>query len=100
MSKASTVSMDRSEIDAMSETRLMLSTVEVARRLGVSLDTVRRLIAYGHLAAVNVGTRTRPRWRVSVADLDAFKQRRETARPPATPRRQARRAAPIRRWVR
>lgn len=46
----------------------MLTTGEVARRLGVSSQTVRRLIAAGELPALQAGKH----YRVKAGDLAAF----------------------------
>lgn len=50
----------------------LLSTHQVAERLGVIEVTVRRWIAAGKLPAGNVRTPDRPLYRVRLADLLAF----------------------------
>jgi excisionase family DNA binding protein len=53
---------------------------DAAERLGFTYRHVRRLIASGQLAAVNIGnTKRGPSWRVSEEALRAFQTRR--ARP-------------------
>ena len=52
--------------------RLLLSTREAAAALGVSRDTVLRLIHGGALAAVDVSVGGRVRVRVRPADLERF----------------------------
>lgn len=47
----------------------LLTVLQVAQRLGVSEDTVRRRIAAGQLAGVKLGYRT---LRVSVAELARY----------------------------
>jgi excisionase family DNA binding protein len=49
----------------------MLSLEEVAYRLGVSVQTVRRLIENGELKGVRVGRQ----WRVRQEDLDDYVRR-------------------------
>lgn len=59
---------------------------QVAMWYGVKADRVRRWILDGELRAINVGDQTRPRWRISPADLEAFEQARANLlkHPPAT----------------
>jgi excisionase family DNA binding protein len=67
-----------------------LTPPAIARRLGVSRDTVLGWIASGELRALNVAPRSsrRPRWRIAPEDLAAFElARAANAPPPATPRR-------------
>ena len=52
----------------------MLTLTEVAGRLGVSVETVRRLIKRGNLKAVKVGNQLR----VREADLDDYIRRAYT----------------------
>ena len=69
----------------------MLTPPQVARRYGVSPDTVRGWIASGKLQAVNVGRGTRPRYRVSVDALKEFDSRRRgNGTPDAPPQRRRR----------
>jgi excisionase family DNA binding protein len=59
-----------------------LSTDEVAERLGISANTVRRLLADGEIRAVaNVGRKATKRLRFSEEAIAAFIERR-TYRPP------------------
>jgi excisionase family DNA binding protein len=69
-----------------------LTTAEVARRLRVGEDKVRRWIARGELAAVNTASTLcgRPRWVVTVESLIAFEQRRSSGPPPKPLRRRKR----------
>lgn len=53
-------------------TEPMLSMTEVARRLGVSPQTIRRLIDDGQLPALNVGMRGRGNFRISPDDFRKF----------------------------
>jgi excisionase family DNA binding protein len=53
-------------------TEPMLSMVEVSRRLGVSPQTVRRLIDDGQLRAINVGMGNRGNFRISQEDFRKF----------------------------
>ena len=56
-----------------------LRTTQVAEALEVSRSTVVTLIRTGELAAINVGTRERPEYRVAGAELEAFLERRRVA---------------------
>jgi excisionase family DNA binding protein len=59
--------------------RTKLTPPELARRWGVSSDKVRAWIESGELRAINLATRPsgRPRYRIDLADVLAFEQRRE-----------------------
>jgi excisionase family DNA binding protein len=71
---------------------------QIAETLGVNAKRVRDWIRDGLLVAVNVGDgKTRPRWRVSEAALDAFLAARSNSSPSTTPRR--RKQPSSRRWV-
>ncbi|MFI5729158.1 helix-turn-helix domain-containing protein [Kribbella sp. NPDC051587] len=52
---------------------------EVAERLRLSDEQVRRLIRRGDLAASNVGTSSRPAYRVSTAAADRYMDERRTS---------------------
>ena len=54
----------------------MLTTSEVAERLGVCSKTVVRLIETGQLPAIDVRVGTVPRWSIAASDLDDFIARR------------------------
>lgn len=57
----------------------MLTSPQAAKLLGVNADKIRAWIASGELQATNVVLRrglARPRWRITEADLAAFKQLR------------------------
>jgi excisionase family DNA binding protein len=49
----------------------LLTTAEVADRLGVTAYTVRRWVADGHLPAVRLPGGTRAQWRFHTADVEA-----------------------------
>lgn len=49
---------------------------EVAEQLGVSPSTVRNLILRGDLAAIDLGLGSHRNFRVSEADLEAFRRSR------------------------
>lgn len=69
---------------------------EAARLLRVKPEKVRAWIAKGELRAVNVGDRTRPRWRIMAADLASFLARRSATPPPKpAPRRRRKQSAGI-----
>lgn len=53
-----------------------LTPAAAAEVAGVSEDTVRAWIERGELTARDVGTRTRPRYRIKLADLEACLARR------------------------
>jgi len=61
--------------------RRAFNVPQVAHMLGISDRQVRRLIAAGHLAAVNTGVEadSAPHWVVPVDALDAFLQARLSA---------------------
>lgn len=50
----------------------LLSTGDIARRLGWSIVKVRTLCESGRLPAVNTSTGDRPRWHVRESDLEHF----------------------------
>lgn len=56
-----------------------LTVAETAERLGVSVDTVHRLIANDELKAIDVSTQpTRRNLRVAVREIEKFEARRGT----------------------
>lgn len=55
-----------------------------AARLGIHVARVLAWIRAGELAAIDVGDRTRPRWRI-LPDAIAQFERRRAAKPPAPP---------------
>jgi excisionase family DNA binding protein len=67
--------------------------VEISHRLGINVSKVLSWIRCGDLRAVNVVGKLggRPRWRISVADLDAFLETRAAKPPP--PRLKKRRSS-------
>ena len=69
----------RSTLMAQDEER-MFTVKEVAEQLRVDETTVRRWIQKGELIALNVGG-TRPDYRISYANLQDFKLRRQTGKP-------------------
>jgi excisionase family DNA binding protein len=46
----------------------MLSIQDVAERLGVSPNVIRRLVVHGHMTAVRIGRS----WRISQAAIDDY----------------------------
>jgi len=77
--------------------KLYLTPPEIAERYGISLEKVLNWIRSGDLRALNVATRLggeRPRWKVSIADLLAFQERR-VAVPPAAPAQRQKRTAEV-----
>ncbi|WP_300907459.1 helix-turn-helix domain-containing protein [uncultured Desulfovibrio sp.] len=51
------------------------SVGQVAENLGVSADTVRKLIRRGHIQAKNISAQSRrPTWRIHVQWLENFKE--------------------------
>lgn len=68
--------------------RTKLTPPEIAERYGVSPDKVLAWIRSGELRAINLATTPggRPRYRIDLADLLAFEQRR-AAQPVARPAR-------------
>lgn len=50
----------------------LLTPAQAGKKLGVSHDTVDRLIAAGRLSFVNVGTSKRRRARIRESDLERF----------------------------
>jgi hypothetical protein len=73
-----------------------LSPPAVGRRLGVSADKVVGWIRTGELRAADLAQRRggRPRYRVSLADVEVFLQRRSAA-PTPRPRRRGRQMAGV-----
>jgi len=53
-----------------------LTPPQVAERFGCKADKVLGWIKRGELRAVNLGDKTRPRWKIRPADLEAFEERR------------------------
>ena len=73
------------------------SPPEVAKLLRVAPEKVVNWIRRGELPAVNVATtmRGRPRYRISEADLQAFKHRRSVIPPPPKQSRRRRKVADV-----
>jgi excisionase family DNA binding protein len=69
-----------------------LTVPELARRLRLGRDRVRRLIAAGELPAIDVAAVRcgRPRWIVLPEALAAWERSRQVSPPPAPPRRRKR----------
>jgi hypothetical protein len=84
-----------------------LSPPAVARLLGCNTDKIGRLIRTGELKASNLAlTADRPRWKISLADLQDFLDRRANTRqatsaaaPAATPRRKRRIPQAVKKYV-
>jgi excisionase family DNA binding protein len=72
----------------------MLTPPDVARRYGVSPDTVRGWIASGGLHAVNVSKCRRPRYRIPLEALKDFDKRHLPRIVPALPAQRRRRPKP------
>lgn len=85
---------------ASSELQRYLTPPEIAARLGIKPDRVIGWIRTGQLRAVNVGDRSRPRWKIKPADLAAFELARSNLAtlPRAQPRRRRASQAPARDW--
>lgn len=81
----------------------MLTPPQVAKRYGVSPDTVRAWIVSGNLRAVNVGEgRQRPRYRVpaeALKELDAKRPARVAPKAPAQRRRRRKVDLPFTRYT-
>ena len=71
-----------------------LTPPQVARRYGISTDKVLAWIHSGELRAINVAAKMggRPRYRIDVADLLVFEQKRAAV--PTTPSKGPRRRKP------
>lgn len=69
----------------------MLSTAQIAQRLGIGVDKVLRWVRSGELVAVNVATRAtgRPRYMIAPEDLERFLESRRVR--PNEPRPRQRR---------
>jgi excisionase family DNA binding protein len=69
------------------------SPPQIAKPLGIDPGKVRGWIDSGELRAVNVATNRggRPRWRISLEELDAFLLRRQSQAASPTTRRRRRR---------
>jgi excisionase family DNA binding protein len=67
-----------------------LTTSEVANLLRVSPDRVRQLIRSGELAALDMGSPSRPRFVVLPAHVREFARKRSPAVPPKPARRRRR----------
>jgi excisionase family DNA binding protein len=65
----------------------------VAKHLGVHVDRVRGWIETGQLPAVNLGDKTRPRWRISPEGLEQFLRARSNQAAVDATRRSAKRRA-------
>ena len=71
-----------------------LTTPEVAKLWGLSIDTVLTFIRSGELRAVNFaasGRNKRPRYKIDVADMEEFERRREVVPTPQSTPKPARR---------
>jgi hypothetical protein len=82
----------------MDTTQKYLTPPAVGRMLGVNADKVVAWINSGKLRATNESDKTRPRWRVSPADLQAFMTARSNqSTKAATLKRRSNK--PARQWV-
>jgi excisionase family DNA binding protein len=59
--------------------RRYMTVAEFADRLGVGKTTATRWVAAGEVEVINVGSRLRPRLRVSEATFEEFEKRRKVA---------------------
>jgi len=69
------------------------STAEVAEELGVSREKVRNWIKAGKLPAINIGTRTKPSFRILAEDLETFVAGLQVQAAPRTRRKKSKPAA-------
>lgn len=53
----------------------MLTAAQVRERLGISDDTLRKLIKTGQIPAIKVGTGTLGHWRITEEDLNDYIER-------------------------
>lgn len=74
------------------------SVADVAKCLGIGPDKVRTFISIGELKAMNVGLRSRPRWRILKSSLDAFISQRTSANSESKKPRQKKMPA-VRNWL-
>lgn len=73
---------------------------QIADDWGTSEQRVRQLIVERKLAAINLGSDTRPRWKVPQSSLQAFVQERLTvAQQPKKEQRRSRTLKPTGDWV-
>jgi hypothetical protein len=72
-----------------------LSLGAVAAELGISAESVRRLVVTRQLRAINVGSgEKKPRWIIRRADLDGFIEARSNTPAPDVPTRRRNEASP------
>ena len=62
---------------------MVLEPAQIAIRLRVDVETVRRWIRAGKLIATNVGSEKQPDWRVSESDLEGFMKSRRNVHIPS-----------------
>lgn len=77
--------------------RTHLTPPQAAARLGIAPESVLEFIRRGELRAANLGRATRPRWRISVCDLQAFLDSRGNQK--AAPKRGPRPPKPERKFL-
>jgi hypothetical protein len=67
---------------------MVMTPPQLARRWNVSADKILAFIRSGQLRAFNVATRLggRPRWRISLGDVQAFEEARAAAPTPTRKR--------------
>ncbi|MFC1759716.1 helix-turn-helix domain-containing protein [Planctomycetota bacterium] len=68
-------------LEALPETRAVLTPPQVAEQLGVAPETVVTWIKNGDLKASNLAKATRPRYVVTPGDLDSFLKKRQPQPP-------------------
>lgn len=73
----------------------MITPPELALRWGVDADKVLKLIHSGQLRAVNLAAnpKGRPRWRISMDEVERFEERRANKPPAPKPKRRRQRQA-------
>ena len=82
------------------ENQEFVNPVELGKAIDIDTATVRKWITEGWLPAVDMrspGT-SRPRWRISESDFEAFVKRRSNTPPPAPRRRRRNDAADLERF--
>ena len=67
----------------MSKEKIFLTPPETAKRWGVASEKVNHLINTGQLIAVNLAKDPsgRPRWRISLAQIEIFESKRSNSPP-------------------
>jgi excisionase family DNA binding protein len=84
----------------MPNTNPAMTVEDVAARLAVSYDTVRAWILSGELRAMNVARKLgqKPRWRVTLADMELFEAMRYNKPPSPSAARRPRKSKAAFEW--